>query len=61
MAAVVVLGADPAGLGAALGLARKGHHATVIEQHAVVDGNAGSFEVAGVRVDYGSHRLLSVP
>src|SRR5262245_23299467 len=57
MAALVVLGAGPAGLGAALALARKGHHATVLEQHTVVGGNAGSFEVAGVRVDYGSDRL----
>jgi protoporphyrinogen oxidase len=57
MARVVVLGAGPAGLGAALGLARKGHEVTVIEQADRVGGNAGSFELAGVQVDYGSHRF----
>jgi protoporphyrinogen oxidase len=30
---------------------------TVLEQHDRVGGNAGSFELAGMRVDYGSHRL----
>ena len=54
---VVVLGAGPAGLGAALGLAERGFEVDVIERQQVVGGNAGSFEVAGVRVDYGSHRL----
>jgi len=57
MARVVVLGAGPAGLGAALGLARNGHEVTVIEQADRVGGNAGSFELAGVQVDYGSHRF----
>jgi len=55
---VVVLGAGPAGLGAAYRLAREGRFAiTVIERNSVVGGNAGSFELAGLRVDYGSHRL----
>ncbi len=55
---VVILGAGPAGLGAAYHLARKGGVAvTVIERNSVVGGNAGSFEIAGLRVDYGSHRL----
>jgi len=31
--------------------------ATVVEQKDVVGGNAGSFELAGQRLDYGSHRL----
>jgi protoporphyrinogen oxidase len=57
MAKVVILGAGPAGLGAALGLARKGHDVVVIEQTSRVGGNAGSFDLAGVRVDYGSHRF----
>lgn len=55
---VVILGAGPAGLGAAAGLARgKIAQVTVLEQNRVVGGNAGSFELAGMRVDYGSHRL----
>jgi protoporphyrinogen oxidase len=55
---VVILGAGPAGLGAAYRLARRGGiGATVIERSRVVGGNAGSFELAGQVVDYGSHRL----
>jgi protoporphyrinogen oxidase len=55
---VVVLGAGPAGLGAAWRLARRGcFQVTVVERNNVVGGNAGSFELEGLRVDYGSHRL----
>lgn len=54
---VAVLGAGPSGLMAALELARAGHRVVVIEQSDSVGGLAGSFEVAGVRVDHGSHRL----
>jgi protoporphyrinogen oxidase len=55
---VVILGAGPAGTGAAYQLTRtdKGR-ATVLEQRDAVGGNAGSFELDGLRVDYGSHRL----
>lgn len=55
---VIVLGAGPAGLAAAYALARD-HKArvTVLERNTEVGGNAGSFELAGVHVDYGSHRL----
>ena len=54
---VTILGAGPAGLGAALGLARAGHAVTVVEQSDRVGGNSGSFELAGLAVDYGSHRF----
>jgi len=54
---VIVLGAGPAGLGAALGLARRGFEVDVVERGERVGGNAGSFEVEGIRADYGSHRL----
>ncbi len=54
---VAILGAGPAGLGAALGLARRGFDVELIERGERVGGNAGSFELAGQRVDYGSHRL----
>ncbi len=58
IAQVAVLGAGPAGLGAAFQLSRRGlARVTVLEQQAAVGGNAGSFELAGMRVDYGSHRL----
>lgn len=57
MASVTILGAGPAGLGAALGLARQGHQVIVLEQADRVGGNAGSFELAGLHVDYGSHRF----
>ena len=54
---VVVIGAGPAGLGGAYRLAQRGFDVTVIERDAAVGGNAGSFDVAGLRVDFGSHRL----
>lgn len=54
---VVVLGAGPAGLGAAWRLARTGRSVVVLEREPVVGGLSASFEVAGLRVDHGSHRL----
>jgi len=57
MAEIVVIGAGPAGLMAALHSAQAGHQCTVVEAQQTVGGMAGSFEVAGQRVDYGSHRL----
>jgi protoporphyrinogen oxidase len=56
-ASIAVLGAGPAGLGAAWKLATRGFDVQVYERQAAVGGNAGSFQVGGVRVDYGSHRL----
>src|SRR5215207_2632158 len=54
---LVVLGAGPAGLAAAWRAARSGRSVTVLERAPVIGGMAGSFEVAGVQVDHGSHRL----
>lgn len=55
---ITVLGAGPAGVGAAWQLAKQNKaDVTVLEQRDDVGGNAGSFEVAGLQVDYGSHRL----
>jgi protoporphyrinogen oxidase len=55
---VIILGAGPAGLGAAYRLAREGKaRVTVLEQQSRVGGGAASFDLAGMRVDMGSHRL----
>lgn len=53
----VILGAGPAGLGAAFRLASRNYRVIVLERQDRVGGLAGSFEVAGQRVDHGSHRL----
>lgn len=57
MSRVAVIGAGPAGLYAALELAERHHEVVVFEGAARVGGMSASFEVAGQRVDYGSHRL----
>ena len=54
---VVVLGGGPAGLAAAWRAARSGRSVLLLERAPAVGGMAASFEVAGVRVDTGSHRL----
>jgi protoporphyrinogen oxidase len=55
---IAILGAGPAGLGAALRLARDGlADAEVIEARDWVGGNASSFVLEGVHCDFGSHRL----
>jgi protoporphyrinogen oxidase len=55
---IAILGAGPAGLGAALRLARDGlAEVEIIEARDRVGGNAGSFMLEGVHCDFGSHRL----
>ncbi len=55
---LAILGAGPAGVGAAFQAAcRKLGRVVIIEQRDSPGGNAGSFNIAGIRVDYGSHRL----
>lgn len=55
---VVILGAGPAGAGAAYRLrATNRARVTVIERGERAGGNAGSFEINGNHVDFGSHRL----
>jgi protoporphyrinogen oxidase len=55
---VLILGAGPAGVGAAYRLRESGRaEVTLLEQQSVPGGNAGSFEFAEMRVDFGSHRL----
>ena len=57
MSEIAILGGGPAGLIAALRARQRGHNVTVFEASSVVGGMASSFEVAGQRVDLGSHRL----
>lgn len=55
---IAILGGGPAGLGAAWQLTKqKKAEVTLFEQGGEVGGNAGSFEIDGIPVDYGSHRL----
>ncbi|MHA6793746.1 protoporphyrinogen/coproporphyrinogen oxidase [Pseudonocardia bannensis] len=54
---LVVLGAGPAGLAAAWRAARAGRSVVLLERGDAVGGMAASFDVAGIRVDHGSHRL----
>ena len=57
----VILGAGPAGLAAAYKLSQRGwRHVTVLERGSRVGGNAGSFVIDGIPVDFGSHRLHPV-
>jgi protoporphyrinogen oxidase len=55
---VAILGAGPAGVGAAYRLTRTHRAAvTVLERSAGVGGLASSFALGGLQVDHGSHRL----
>ena len=54
---VAVLGAGPAGLMAALTAVRAGRRVVTIDRSNLLGGLAASIEIAGQRVDFGSHRL----
>ncbi len=54
---LLVLGAGPAGVGAAYRAATASRSVMVIERSDRVGGASASFEVSGQRVDLGSHRL----
>jgi protoporphyrinogen oxidase len=54
---LLILGAGPAGVGAAFRAARAGHRVVVVERGQGPGGAAASFELDGIRVDHGSHRL----
>ncbi|MCU1499484.1 MAG: Protoporphyrinogen oxidase-like protein, partial [Acidimicrobiales bacterium] len=56
-ARIVVVGAGPAGLWAGWQAAAAGHQVTIVERAPQVGGMAASLDVAGLRVDLGSHRL----
>jgi len=56
------MGAGPTGLSAAWSAARRGLRVMVLDQDDRTGGVSGSFLIAGIRVDHGSHRLHpSVP
>ncbi len=55
----VVIGAGPAGLTAALQLARAGHRVTVVEADAVVGGISRTAQHEGYRFDIGGHRFYT--
>lgn len=57
MSKIAVIGAGPAGLMAGLAASESGHHVTILEAAPAVGGMSGSFEIAGQRVDFGSHLL----
>jgi protoporphyrinogen oxidase len=55
---ILILGAGPAGLGAASQLGKRNNlRVSVLERNERVGGNAGSFLLDGIYVDFGSHRL----
>ncbi|WP_026875966.1 protoporphyrinogen/coproporphyrinogen oxidase [Jiangella gansuensis] len=54
---LIVIGAGPAGLAAAWRAAQRGMKVALLERADHVGGMAASFDVGGIRVDQGSHRL----
>ena len=54
---ILIVGSGPAGLMAAYKAAIKGHSITILEKQDRPGGMSASFEISGMRVDYGSHRL----
>src|SRR4051794_613513 len=56
---VLVLGAGPAGLTAALHLVRRGRRVTVLEREDLVGGLARTEERDGFRFDLGGHRFFT--
>lgn len=54
---LLVVGGGPTGLAIALGAARSGRSVRLVERSDRLGGMAASIEVAGQRVDLGSHRL----
>ena len=54
---ILIIGSGPAGLMSAYEAASKGHDVAVIERLDRPGGMAASFDINGMRVDYGSHRL----
>ena len=56
---VLVIGAGPAGLSAALVLARRGARVTIVEQDAQVGGISRTVEHRGYRFDIGGHRFFT--
>ncbi len=57
MTKIVILGGGPAGLAAAWWAARAEHEVTLFERGNTTGGMTGSFQIQGMSVDYGSHRL----
>lgn len=57
---VIVLGGGPAGVATALEAAERGRSVVLLERESNTGGMAGSFEVDGMQVDFGSHRLHPV-
>ncbi|HEY6106849.1 MAG TPA: FAD-dependent oxidoreductase [Anaeromyxobacteraceae bacterium] len=58
---LVVAGARPAGLAAALALVRAGREVVVVERGAEVGGLARTVERSGYRFDLGGHRFFTRP